>query len=31
LEIMNVHDAKVIGLNGGMQGSLSFRHGFIGG
>jgi len=27
---MNVHDAKVIGLNRGMHGSLSFRHGFIG-
>jgi len=31
LEIVNLHLAKVMGLNGNLQGRRSFRHGFIGG
>src|SRR5664280_1369152 len=30
-EVVNRHDAKVIGLNGGVQGSRSFTHGLVGG
>ena len=30
-EVVNLHDAKVIGLNGGLQGSRSFTHRFVGG
>jgi hypothetical protein len=28
-EVMNLHDAKVIGLDGSMQGSRNFTHGFV--
>jgi len=28
-EVMNLHDAKVIGLDGSLQGSRSFTHGFV--
>jgi hypothetical protein len=28
-EVVNVHDAKVIGLDGSLQGSRSFTHGFV--
>jgi len=28
-EVVNLHDAKVIGLNGDLQGSCSFIHGFV--
>jgi len=30
-EVVNLHDAKMIGLNGGVQGSRSFTHGLFGG
>jgi hypothetical protein len=28
LEVVNLHDAKVIGLNGGLQGGRGRAHGF---
>src|ERR1039457_283521 len=30
-EVVNLHDAKMIGLNGGVQGSRSLTHGLVGG
>jgi hypothetical protein len=28
-EVVNLHDAKVIGLNGGVQSSRGFTHGLL--
>jgi hypothetical protein len=30
-EVVNLHDAEMIGLNGGVQGSRSFTHSLVGG
>ena len=30
-EVVNLHDAKLIGLNGGLQGRRCLTHGFAGG
>src|SRR5450755_1498752 len=31
LEVVDLHDAKVIGLDGSLQGNGGFAHGFVGG